>query len=73
MTRIACVITATEPSTPTALLKVALAHSPRVEDAGSARVYLDATGLEGLFGDEVHLARRLREAAAAAELDARVG
>jgi len=73
MTRIACVITATEPSTPTALLKVALAHSPRVENAGSARVYFDATGLEGLFGDEAQLGRRLREVAAAAGLDARVG
>jgi protein ImuB len=73
MTRIACVITATEPSSPTALLRVALAHSPRVEDAGSARVYLDATGLEGLFGDEWRLAGRLREAADAAGLEARVG
>src|SRR5262245_54637524 len=73
MSRIACVITSTEPSTPTALLRVALAHSPRVEDAGATRVYLDATGLEGLFGDEPQLARRLHEAAAAAGLDPRVG
>ncbi|HKW92239.1 MAG TPA: hypothetical protein VJX92_10085, partial [Methylomirabilota bacterium] len=65
--------TPAQPSTPTALLGVALAHSPRVEDGGAARVYLDATGLEGLFGDEWQLARRLREAAVATGLDARVG
>ena len=55
MTRIACLITMNEPARP-ALLRVALAHSPRVEDAGAGRVYLDASGLEGLFGDAPRLA-----------------
>ncbi len=75
MTRIACLIPMTEaaPDRPPALLQVALAHSPRVEDGGADRVYLDATGLEGLFGDEPRLAARLREAAAAASLEIRVG
>jgi protein ImuB len=52
---------------------VALAHSPRVEDAGAGHVYLDASGLEALFGDEPRLAARLHEAAAAAGLETRVG
>jgi protein ImuB len=76
MTRIACLITttgATESPTPAALLQVALAHSPRVEDAGAGRVYLDAAGLEGLFGDEPRLAARLRDAAAAVGLAVSVG
>lgn len=72
MTRVACLITVNEPAPPT-LLPVALAHSPRVEDAGAGRVYLDATGLHGLFGDEPHLAARLRAAAAAAGVEIRVG
>lgn len=72
MTRIACLLTVNEPARP-ALLRVALAHSPRVEDAGAGRVYLDASGLEGLFGDEPRLAARLRDAAAAAGVDVRVG
>ncbi|HSE05664.1 MAG TPA: hypothetical protein VLK35_16060 [Methylomirabilota bacterium] len=72
MTRIACLITMNEPAHP-ALLRVALAHSPRVEDAAAGRVYLDATGLRGLFGDEPRLAARLRDAAAAAGVEIRVG
>jgi len=52
---------------------VALAHSPRVEDAGAGRIYLDAAGLEGLFGDEPRLAARLRDTAAAAGVEIRVG
>jgi protein ImuB len=72
MTRIACLITMNEPARP-ALLRVALAHSPRVEDAGAGRVYLDASGLEGLFGDEPRLAARLRDAAAAVGVEIRVG
>ena len=73
MTRIACVIAMKEPARPSVLLEVALAHSPRVEDAGAGRVYLDAARLAGLFGDEPRLAARLREAAAAAGVEARVG
>jgi protein ImuB len=72
MTRIACLLTRNEPARP-ALLRVALAHSPRVEDAGADRVYLDASGLEGLFGDEPRLAARLHDAAAAAGVESRVG
>lgn len=73
MTRIACLLAMTEPARPTALLQVGLAHSPRVEDAGAGRVYLDASGLQPLFGDEPRLAARLHEAAAAAALETRVG
>ena len=75
MTRIACLITMNEMNEPArpALLRVALAHSPRVEDAGAGRVYLDASGLEGLFGDEPRLAARLRDAAAAVGVKIRVG
>ncbi len=73
MTRIACLLAMTEPARPTALLQVALAHSPRVEDAGAGRVYLDVSGLEMLFGDEQRLAARLHEAAAAADTETRVG
>ena len=77
MTRIACLLATTDaepdPSVQPALLRVALSHSPRVEDAGRGRVYLDASGLQGLFGDEPRLAARLRDIAAEAGLTARVG
>ena len=73
MTRIACLLTTTELSPPGALLQVALAHSPRVEEAEAGCVYLEASGLHGLFGDEPRLAGRLRDAAAAAGLAIRVG
>ena len=56
-----------------ALLEVALTHSPRVEDGGLGYTYLDVAGLQGLFGDESHIARRLFDAARARGLDARVG
>jgi protein ImuB len=56
-----------------ALLEVALAHSPRVEDGGPGLVYLDAAGLGSLHGSEAELAERLRRSAAAAGLPARVG
>ena len=58
MTRIACLLTVNEPAgnepagnepARPRLLRVALAHSPRVEDTAAGRVYLDASGLEGLF------------------------
>src|SRR5262245_9363789 len=77
MIRIACLLATTDvapdPSVQRALLRVALSHSPRVEDAGGGRVYLDASGLHGLFGDEPRLAARLCDMAAAAGLIARVG
>ncbi|MGH7383743.1 MAG: hypothetical protein ACREKG_01090, partial [Candidatus Rokuibacteriota bacterium] len=60
MIRLACLLTRNEPSAHAALLQIALAHSPRVEDGGAGRIYLDASGLEGLFGDEARLAARLR-------------
>lgn len=72
MNRIACLLAVHE-AAPSTLLAVALAHSPRVEDGGGGRVYLDASGLEGLFGDEPRLAARLREAARAAGVESRVG
>jgi protein ImuB len=82
MTRIACLLAMNEPAgnepagnqpARPALLRVALAHSPRVEDAGAGRLYLDASGLEGLFGAEPRLAARLRAAAVAAGVEIRVG
>ena len=64
MTRIACLLATTDAEAESAvqrvLLRVALSHSPRVEDGGAGRVYLDASGLHGLFGDESQLAARLR-------------
>jgi protein ImuB len=73
MTRIACLLTTNDPPAHAALLQVALAHSPRVEDAGAGCLYLDASGLQSLFGDDARLAERLRDAAAAAGLAIRVG
>ena len=77
MTRIACLLAATdaEPdgSVHRVLLQVALSHSPRVEDGGIRRVYLDASGLHGLFGDEPRLAARLRDMTAAGGVTASVG
>ncbi|HTI55193.1 MAG TPA: hypothetical protein VMC04_13225 [Verrucomicrobiae bacterium] len=73
MTRIACLLLTNAPPLPGALLQVALAHSPRVEETGAGCVYLDASGLQGLFGDEPRLAERLRDAAAARGLAIRVG
>jgi protein ImuB len=55
------------------LLEIALAHSPRVEDSGPGLAYLDVAGLQGLFGDESRIARRLFGAARAHGLEARVG
>ncbi|HEX4495697.1 MAG TPA: DNA polymerase Y family protein [Thermoanaerobaculia bacterium] len=59
-----------------ALLEVAEAFSPRVEDAGEGIVYLDADGIERHYpGTEPELAmgRALMSAADAAGLPARVG
>ena len=73
MTRIACLLLTNELQAHGPLLQVALAHSPRVEDAGAGCIYLDASGLQGLFGADVRLAERLRDAAFAAGLAIRVG
>jgi protein ImuB len=55
------------------LLEVALAHSPRVEEAGTGLVYLDVAGLGGLFGGEEQIGRHLVRGAAERGLDIRVG
>src|SRR5258706_14757677 len=82
MTRIVCLLTINEPAgnepagndpARPALLQVALAHSPRGEEAGPGRISPDASGLEGLFGDEPRLAAQLRDAAAAVDVEIRVG
>jgi protein ImuB len=77
MTRIGCLAaadaTACSIQAHDILLEVALAHSPRVEDAGLGRVYLDVTGLSGLFGTEQQLARSLVEMSTARGLRARAG
>jgi len=73
MTRIACLLMTNDLPAHAALLQVALAHSPRVEDAGAGCLYLDASGLQSLFGDDGRLAERLRDAATAAGLAIRVG
>lgn len=73
MMRIACLLMTNESAAHATLLQVALAYSPRVEDAGGGSVYLDAAGLQSLFGDDATLAARLRDAAAAAGLAVRVG
>jgi len=73
MTRIACLLMTNDLPAHAALLQVALAHSPRVEDAGAGCLYLDASGFQSLFGDDGRLAERLRDAAAAAGLAIRVG
>ena len=76
MRRIACLLvheSAAVPPASRALLEVALAHSPRVEEGGADHVYLDATGLRGLFGSEEQLAQRLVAAAGARGQGIRVG
>ncbi len=74
MRRIGCLFVASPaPETSQALLEVALAHSPRVEETGPGLIYLDAAGLEGLFGGERQLGERLRRAAAERGLRAQVG
>ena len=55
------------------LLEVALAHSPRVEQGRPGLVYLDATGLQGLYGSEEEIGDRLTRAAAERERKVRVG
>ena len=55
------------------LLEVALAHSPRVEEGRPGLVYLDATGLQGLYGSEEEIGDRLTRAAADRGRKVRVG
>lgn len=55
------------------LLQVALTHSPRVEDGGAGVVYLDVSGLGGLFGNDPEIAARLSRCADDLGLPVRVG
>jgi protein ImuB len=77
LTRIACLLalepSASSPSAQRALIEVALACSPRVEEGGPGLVYLDVAGLRGLFGSEEEIALRLMSAAADRGLRTRVG
>jgi protein ImuB len=73
MRRIGCLAVMSDPPASRALLEVALVHSPRVEEAGPGLVYLDAAGLEGLYGGERQWGERLSRAAAERGFDARVG
>jgi protein ImuB len=61
------------PGTARDLLDVALAHSPRVEEAAPGLVYLDVAGLHRLFGGEEEIGRCLARAAADRGLRIRVG
>lgn len=74
MRRIGCLLARSlEPAGARALLEAALAHSPRVESAGPGLVYLDLTGLRGLYGEEREIGGRLRRAAGARGLSVSVG
>jgi len=74
MTRIAClVVPGAGEQTQQLLLELALAHSPSVEDGGPGIVYLDLRGLEGLFGGEKEIARRLLDAMIERGLAGRIG
>ena len=53
--------------------EAATAVSPRLEEAGPGLVYLDALGLESLFGDERAVAREIVSAAERVGLRAAVG
>jgi protein ImuB len=71
--RIACLLAREGPERAQDLLDVALAHSPRVEEGGSGRVFLDIAGLRGLYGSEEAIGRRLARAAADRGVQLRVG
>ena len=72
--RIACLLASEKtPERAQALLDVALAHSPQVEEGGAGLVYLDVAGLRGLYGSEEEIGRHLARAATDRELSVRVG
>src|SRR5262245_4259291 len=78
MRRIACVAVAPppvehDPRVDGALLDLALAHSPRVEESSPGLVYVDVAGLQALFGDDTELAERLRRRASELGLGVCVG
>jgi len=56
-----------------ALREIALEYSPRVEESEPGLVYVDLTGVRGLFGDELAIADGLRRRAAERGLAVRVG
>ncbi len=74
MMRIACLqVPGADAAVQSALLDIALRHSPSVEDVAPGIVLLDLRGLGKLWGGEEELARRLREAVAERGWAARVG
>jgi protein ImuB len=74
MMRIACLqVPGADAVIQSALLDIALRHSPSVEDVAPGIVFLDLCGLGKLWGGEEELARRLREAVAERGWTARVG
>jgi protein ImuB len=74
MIRIACLHAPNADATvQSALLDIALRHSPSVEDAAPGVVFLDLRGLGKLWGGEEELARRLLQAVAERGGRARVG
>ena len=75
MRRIGCLLARAPlaPAEQRALLDVALSHSPRVEEGGPGLVYLDLTGLRGLFGEEPAIGEALRRRAAERALVVSVG
>jgi len=74
MIRIACLhVPDADATVQSALLDIALRHSPSVEDVAPGVVFLDLRGLGKLWGGEEELARRLLQAVAERGWTARVG
>ena len=74
MMRIACLhVPDADATVQSALLDIALRHSPSVEDVAPGIVFLDLRGLGKLWGSEEELARRLLQAVAERGWTARVG
>jgi protein ImuB len=74
MMRIACLhVPDADAAVQSALLDIALRHSPSVEDVAPGIVFLDLRGLGKLWGGEEELARRLLRAVAERGWTARVG
>lgn len=74
MIRIACLhVPDADATVQSALLDIALRHSPSVEDVAPGVVFLDLRGLGRLWGGEEELARRLLQAVAERGWTARVG
>jgi len=74
MIRIACLhVPDADATVQSALLDIALRHSPSVEDVAPGIVFLDLRGLGKLWGGEEELARRLLRAVAERGWTARIG